>query len=741
MEKRKGFVEHIIFRNEENGYTVLNLSCEGEEFTCVGILPFLSEGEMIEAEGNMTTHASYGEQFRIERYQTVAAEDEEAIRRYLGSGAIKGIGLALADRIVRRFHEDTFRIIEEEPERLAEVKGISLKKAREIAEQTEEKREMRDVMMFLAQFGISNALSVKLHKKYGAQIYHIIRENPYKLADEVEGVGFKIADDIARKAGISVDSHYRICSGILYVLSQAAGEGHMFLPAEKLLERVSLLLNVELRDGDDCLRDMLVDKKIVIRREEDEIRVYAQSMFYVENHTARLLNDLNIVGEIDPDRVRERIAAIEKEQGTALDPMQAKAVMEAVRCGLSVLTGGPGTGKTTTINTMISYFEAEGLTISLAAPTGRAAKRMSEATGCEAKTLHRLLEVEGGPEGGGSSFGRNAENPLEADVIIVDEMSMVDIFLFHALLGAIVPGTRLVMVGDANQLPSVGPGCVLKDIISSGICSVVELKHIFRQAEESDIVVNAHRINRGEQIVLDNRSRDFFFLQRDDANRIISIAIQLVSEKLPRYVNAEPKDIQVLTPTRKGLLGVERLNRILQEYLNPKAPRKKEYTRGENLFREGDKVMQIKNNYQLEWEVCNRYGIPVEKGTGVFNGDTGIVKEINEYSETMTVEFDEGRLVEYPLSGLEELELAYAVTIHKSQGSEYPAVVIPLLGGPKMLLNRNLIYTAVTRARKSVVLVGDKQVFYDMVNNTTQQMRYSALSLRLREAGESRTDV
>ena len=722
MEKRKGYVEHIIFRNEENGYTVLNLSCEGEEFTCVGILPFLSEGEMIEAEGIVTTHASYGEQFRIESYQTVMAQSEEAIRRYLGSGAVKGIGLALADRIVRRFGEDTFRIIEEEPERLAEVKGISLRKAREIASQVEEKREMRDVMMFLSQYGISNTMSVKLYRRYGMQIYRIIQENPYRLADEMEGIGFKIADDIAQRAGIMANSEYRIRSGILY------------LPLEVLLERVTMLLAVEIVDADGLLRDMLVEKKIVIRREEDEVRVYAASMFHVENHTAALLRDLNITGSIDAGAVREKIARIEQEQQTTLDQLQVKAVMEAVRCGLSVLTGGPGTGKTTTINTMITYFEDEGLEIALSAPTGRAAKRMSEATGRGAKTLHRLLEVEGNPEDGGSTFNRNAGNPLEADVIIVDEMSMVDIFLFHALLSAITPGTRLVMVGDANQLPSVGPGCVLKDIIASGICSVVELTTIFRQAAESDIIVNAHRINKGERVELDNKSKDFFFMRRQDANRIINIAIQLISEKLPGYVQADSKDIQVLTPTRKGLLGVERLNRILQEYLNPKAPRKREFTRGENLFREGDRVMQIKNNYQLEWEVRSRYGIVMERGTGVFNGDMGVVREINEYSETMTVEYDEGRMVEYPFASTDELELSYAVTIHKSQGSEYPAVIIPLLAGPKMLMNRNLLYTAVTRARKCVVLLGDPEVFYTMAENTMQQKRYSALCLRLRES-------
>ena len=471
----------------------------------------------------------------------------------------------------------------------------------------------------------------------------------------------------------------------------------------------------------------------MIKNEEDEVKIYAASYYYLELNAAKMLHDLNISGEIQEDKVLEKIRKIEKRSSTVLDEKQRQAVIEAVRCGLTVITGGPGTGKTTTINTLISYFEEEGLEIALAAPTGRAAKRMTEATGYEARTIHRLLEVAGGPEGGAAGFGRNEENPLDSDVIIVDEMSMVDIHLLYALLSAVTVGTRLIMVGDVNQLPSVGPGCVLKDIIDSGQCQVVRLTRIFRQAKESDIVVNAHKINHGEHMELDNKSRDFFFLKRQDANVIISIAIQLVQQKLPGYVHADPSEIQVLTPMRKGLLGVERLNRILQEYLNPKAPEKKEYMRGEALFREGDKVMQIKNNYQAEWEIRGKYGMPIERGTGVFNGDMGIVREINEYTEKLTVEFDEHRYIEYPFGNLEELELAYAVTIHKSQGSEYPAVVIPLLSGPRMLMNRNLLYTAVTRAKSCVTLVGDPEVFYQMIDNTTQQKRYSSLALRMRE--------
>ena len=661
------------------------------------------------------------------------------MERYLGSGAIKGIGTALAARIVRHFHADTFRIIEEEPERLAEIKGISERKAREIAQQVYEKRDMRKAMIFLQQFGITTALAVKIFEKYGQRMYEVLQNNPYQLADDIHGVGFRIADEIARKAGVSADSEYRVKSAISYVLIQAGNEGHIYLPKELVQSRTAQLLGVGLEDIEQYLMDLAVDRKIVVKQEKEQERVYSASSYYIEMSTARMLCDLNITGEIDDQVILKKITAIEKQTEMYLDEMQKKAVIEAVRCGLLIITGGPGTGKTTTINTLISYFESEGLQILLAAPTGRAAKRMTEATGVEAKTVHRLLEISGLSEESGAvgGFGRNAQNPLEADVIIIDEMSMVDAYLMHALLDAVTVGTRLIMVGDMNQLPSVGPGSVLKDMIQSGCIPVVSLTRIFRQAQESDIVVNAHKINRGEPVLLDNKSRDFFFLKRDDANVIISIVIQLVRDKMPRYVNAKMYDIQVLTPMRKGLLGVERLNKILQEYLNPPDRTKTEQEQNGILFREGDKVMQVKNNYQLEWEIRGRYGIPMEKGLGIFNGDMGIIREINKQTERVMVEFDEQRMVEYPYSGLEELELAYAVTIHKSQGSEYPAVVIPLLSGPKMLMTRNLLYTAVTRAKQCVTLVGDPYAFNQMEANTVEQKRYTALADRIRELSEA----
>lgn len=741
-ETIEGYIEHIIYRNQENGYTVANLVAEETEITCVGIFQYLNEGEAIRAKGVYKEHPSYGQQFSVSSYEIVIPQDSLAMERYLGSGAIKGIGAALAARIVRHFGDDTLRIIETEPERLAEVKGISERKAREIAEQVEDKADMRKAMMFLQQYGISQTLGAKIYQQYKQDMYRILKENPYKMAEDISGVGFKIADEIAARIGIHTDSDYRIRSGLLYILLLATAEGHVYLPKTVLLARAEKLLGVQADYMEKHIVDLAIDRKIVVKEitddftDEKEQVVYASQYYQIELHTAQMLHELNLKDTVDEEVIAEKIRRIQKAEKIELDEMQQQAIAEAVKNGLLVITGGPGTGKTTTINGIIRYFEMEGLDIYLAAPTGRAAKRMTEATGYEAKTIHRMLELTGAPEekSGSIYFERNAQNPLEADVIIIDEMSMVDIFLMHALLSAVVSGTRLILVGDVNQLPSVGPGSVLKDIIASGEFPVVELVKIFRQASQSDIVVNAHKINQGVPVSLDNKSMDFFFLKRYDANVIISVVITLIQKKMPKFVDAEPYDIQVLTPMRKGLLGVERLNVILQQYLNPPSKEKKEKEHGKGLFREGDKVMQIKNNYQLEWEIRGLYGIPVEKGVGVFNGDTGIIKEINTFAETITVEFDERRFVEYSFKQLEELELAYAITIHKAQGSEYPAVIIPLLAGPKMLMNRNLLYTAVTRARKCVTLVGDEKVFAEMENNKMEQSRYTTLDLRIKES-------
>ena len=732
MESLAGYVEHIIYRNADNGYTVLNLVSGEDEITCVGIFSAIAEGENIEAQGEYTEHPTYGQQFKVTSFEEKAPEDEEAIERYLGSGAIKGIGLAMAARIVRRFKGDTFRIIEEEPERLAEIKGISNRKAMEIASQVNEKRDLRQAMIFLQQYGITMNLAVKVYQAYGQDVYGIIRENPYRLAGDIDGVGFRTADEIAARVGIRMDSDFRVRSGILYTLLQASGEGHTYLPETELTPRASKLLNVTAEQVEKQYMDLAIERKIILKQMEDQTQIYAASFYYMEANTATMLKRLNVSYDVSDAEIEQRIRGIEKKSGMTLDEHQVTAVKEAVRNGLLVITGGPGTGKTTTINTIIRYFELEGLEIFLAAPTGRAAKRMSETTGFEARTVHRMLELNGGAEGSGG-FERDESNPLEADVIIVDEMSMVDISLMYSLLKAISVGTRLILVGDVNQLPSVGPGSVLRDIIQSHACNVVMLTKIFRQASTSDIIVNAHKINHGEEVILDNKSMDFFFLKRYDADVIINVVLQLIKQKLPKFVDATPYDIQVLTPMRKGLLGVERLNGILQRYMNPPANDKVEKEYGSTVFREGDKVMQTKNNYQLAWEIRTKFGLTVDKGLGIFNGDMGIIRQINDFAEQMIIEFDEGRMVEYPYKLLDELELAYAITIHKSQGSEYPAVVIPLLGGPMMLMNRNLLYTAVTRARKCVTLVGNEVTFQQMIRNTSQQKRYSGLCDRLKE--------
>ena len=743
-----GYVEKIKYRNEENGYSVLSVTDGKEEYILVGTFPYIGEGERVEATGRMVEHSIYGEQLAVESYEILAPEDTLAIERYLGSGAIKGIGAALAKRIVKKFKADTFRIMEEEPERLAEVKGISERMAMEISNQVEEKRDMRQAMLFLQQYGITMNLAVKIYQQYGQRMYSVIQENPYQLADDISGVGFKIADEIAAKVGIFTDSDYRIKSGLFYTLLQAMSSGHTYLPEEELLANASDLLKVAPEHMEKHLMDLQMERKLVIKEKDERRIVYPSQFFYMELNTARMLHDLNLKDKVPADKIRARIRRILASEEMELDELQEQAVIEAVNNGLLIITGGPGTGKTTTINTIIRYFELDEMEILLAAPTGRAAKRMAEATGYEAKTVHRLLELTGMPmpenknnaDNGangsrleGMHFERNEENPLDADVIIIDEMSMVDISLMHALLKAVNVGTRLILVGDVNQLPSVGPGNVLRDMIESERFPVVKLTKIFRQAAQSDIVVNAHLINGGERVPLEKRSKDFVFIRRQDPQLIISDMMVLLKDKLPNYVQADMSEIQIMTPMRKGALGVEQLNKILQERFNPPSPAKPEKESGGTIFRVGDKVMQIKNNYQIEWETRNRYGIPLEHGAGVFNGDTGVIRSVNTFAETLEVEFDEGRMVEYSFKQLEELELAYAITIHKSQGSEYPAVVIPVHSGPRMLMTRNLIYTAVTRAKKCVCLVGLPEVFQFMVENELEQKRYSGLKDRILE--------
>ena len=730
MEKEtiNGFVEKVVYRNAENGYTVVNISVEGDDVVCTGYFSDITEGDQIIAEGSFVEHKQYGIQFTVASYEIKEPETSVAMEKYLGSGIIKGVGPALSAKIVKKFGDETFNIIEREPERLAEIKGITEKKAIEIGSQFEEKKEFRNAMIFLNQYGVSNALAMKIYKEYGIKVMKIVRENPYRLADDIAGVGFKTADEIALRMGFSPESSMRMKAGISFALSMAASNGHTYLLYEDLYEESKRLLGISEAEFENDIYELTIERKIVLKEVKGERRVYNNNLYYMELTVARKLLDLNAKSENNYKVMEAKVKEVEAKTGIKLGDLQRKAVYEAVESGLVIITGGPGTGKTTTINAIIKLFEMQNMEILLAAPTGRAAKRMTETTGMEAQTIHRLLELNGNPEEGGSMrFERNELNPLEADVIIIDEMSMVDIYLMYSLLKAVTVGTRLILVGDVNQLPSVGPGKVLKDIIGSEKFNVVRLSEIFRQAAESDIITNAHKINAGQSIRLDNKSKDFFMLSMSSSLQIQRALVSLIAEKLPPYVDATKYDIQVLTPSRKGELGVENLNKILQQYINPPAPGKREKQWGEMIFRENDKVMQIKNDYQMEWKIVTKKGLTIKEGSGVFNGDCGIIREINEFAGTVTVEFDEGKLVEYTGATLEELELAYAITIHKSQGSEYPAVIIPLLNAPKPLLNRNLLYTAVTRARKCVTIVGSENSVNEMIQNESEMKRNSGL--------------
>lgn len=747
MKNISGYVENITFRNEDNGYTVLTLLSGKKEIKCTGTFGYIGEGEYVEIEGEEVFHDIYGEQIKVISYEIIPATDEFSIKKYLGSGAIKGLGVVLADRIVERFGEDTIRIIEEEPERLAEIRGITTRKAMDICKQVEDKKDMRDIMIFLQGYGISPALANKIYTLYGTKVYDIIKTNPYRLADDVAGVGFKTADEIARRAGVEVNASVRIKSGMCYALADASTSGHTYLPKEQLAQRTINLLGLRDQymsaDGtynmdllDNCFTELILEKKLILKEIDDVEGVFLSTFYYTELNIARMLLELNIETTEDGYIMGIKLDTIEKLTGVQLDELQRKAVIETQNNGVSVITGGPGTGKTTTINAIIQMFETDGLEVSLAAPTGRAAKRMSEATGHKASTIHRLLEVSGGgdevtADDLSARFGRNEQNPLETDVIIVDEMSMVDTFLMHALLKAITIGTRVVFVGDVNQLASVGPGNVLKDIIDSGQFSVVKLTKVFRQAGESGIVVNAHKINAGQQVALDNSTGDFLYIERENAQMALNATIGLLKTKLPGYVGAKEQDIQVLTPMRNGILGVNSLNEQLQKFINPPSPDKSEKEIAGTIFREGDKVMQVKNNYQLSWEQRSASGRIFDTGSGIFNGDMGIVTKINNTTNYIEVVFDDDRYVTYDTKQAEELELAYAITIHKSQGSEYPAVIMPLVSGVQMLMTRNLLYTGVTRAKKCVCIVGRKEMFEAMIANEDQHKRYSGLKWQI----------
>lgn len=746
----KGMVSKLIYRNESNQYNVFVVETEdGDDEVMVGYLSGIEEGMYVIARGDYKENKQYGMQFFVEEYEVAMPDDIVSMERYLSSGVIKGIGEITAKRIVKKFGLDSFNIIENEPERLSEIKGISPKKAREIGVQFLEKQELRNSMMFLSKYGLSPSMAVKIYNEYGNRLYTIVKNNPYRIAEDISGIGFKTADAIAMHGGIGVYSEFRIRAALVYTLNQAAGLGHVYLPKRMLLNWTLKLLSQNEQeiecDYDSVaetteiqLSNLAVEGKVVMSRQNDEDIVYSSYYFNKEKDTARLLLETRMDADYSEKILEMTVSFIESEEGIELEDMQKEAVKQAASNGVVVITGGPGTGKTTTINAIIKYFQMQGEDILLAAPTGRAAKRMTEATGYKAQTIHRLLEFSGGADESGDvsiRFERNANNPLEADVIIIDEMSMVDQALMHSLMSAILPGMHLILVGDQNQLPSVGAGNVLKDIIKSGCIPVVELKQIFRQEKGSDIVGNAHKINNGEPIILDNKSDDFFYVPRVNVQDVATETAELLSRKLPKYVGCDAMDIQVLTPMRSGPLGVEQLNKELQQVLNPPARDKKEKEfRNGMILRTGDKVMQTRNNYKLEWGIYGGKGrFKVEEGMGVFNGDMGIVKEIDDYNEEVVIVFDDDKEVRYPYSLSEDLELSYAITIHKSQGSEYPAVILPLFSGPKVLMNRNLLYTAVTRARNCVVIVGSGNMVASMIANNDEKERYSSLDLRLKE--------
>ena len=729
----EGTIDHIIFRNSENGYTVLEiLDGSGELFTVVGSMPQFDSGETVAFTGEFIKHPVYDLQFKMTSCELKVPEDRESILRYLSSGAVKGIGKGLAARIVDRFDADSFRIIEEEPERLAEVRGISIRKAMEIASAFGEKASTRQAFSFLQQFNISNSFIQKIYDRYKDGLYETIRKNPYRLIEDIEGIGFKTADRIAEGVGLKSDSEYRVRYGILYVLTEGEAEGNTCLRQEDLIKRSEELLSVSEEEIEIQLQNLSLERKVILHNaKETGIMVYSASAYRAESECARILLDLNSKNESDEDILEKEVASLEKTIGIKLEDMQRQAVIRAISDGVFIMTGGPGTGKTTTINAMIQYFINQGYDITLTAPTGRAAKRMTEATGYEAATIHRLLGAGGASEGSPSKFEHNEENPLETDVLIVDEMSMVDIYLFRNLLKALVSGTKLILVGDENQLPSVGPGAVLKDMIASKKFNVITLTRIYRQSEAGDIVMNAHNIRLGKEIRLDNRSKDFFFLERQNPEEIIRGMVYLINSKLPPYVHCKSGEIQVMSPMRKGALGVENLNKRLQEALNPPESTKAELEVSNGILRTGDRVMQIKNNYDIEWEIPGRNGIVTDTGKGIFNGDAGTVLSVS--SSEILVRFEDGRQAFYSGDLLYEIELAYAITIHKSQGSEYPAVIMPLVSGPKLLFNRNLLYTGVTRARTCVVIIGKKETVCDMIDNTTEQKRYTGLDERINE--------
>ncbi|MGX4598202.1 SF1B family DNA helicase RecD2 [Faecalimicrobium sp. JNUCC 81] len=729
MERLEGMISDIVFKNEDNGYTIAHLANSNSEVVIVGCMPTLSVGESIEVEGKWINHKTYGTQFEVNKFMPVTPSSLEGIYVYLASGMIHGIGEKMAKRIIDKFGVNTLDIIQNSPERLQEVEGIGSKKINQIVKSYEENRELRNIIIELSPYGITPNYCMKIYKKYKNKAIEVINRNPYKLAEDIRGIGFKIADDIANKIGIEKNSKDRICQGILYSLNQSLGSGHTYLPENILIQDAKKLLQVSTDLIEECIMDLAYDQKVHIEKMSGQNLIYLIPYYLSENGVCKQIiklsqcefKDLNI-------DIEEEIRLVENEEGIKLATNQAKAVKESIESGVVIVTGGPGTGKTTTINTIIKIFENNNQEVVLAAPTGRAAKRMSETSNKEAKTIHRLLEMGFATDSDQLEFMKNEEEPIKADVIIVDEVSMVDILLMYSLLRAIKEGTRVILVGDSDQLPSVGAGNVLKDMIDSGVINVVELNEIFRQARESMIVVNAHKINNGQPLHLNSKGKDFFFIRKSTNEEILQEIVGLVNERLPKFYNVDKlKDIQILASMRKGDLGVTNLNVELQKYLNQPEKFKLEESFQKRLFRVGDKVMQIKNNYTKKWESEDSK----DSGEGIYNGDIGYVYHIDKDKRTVYVLFDNTKIVSYKYDELDELDHSFCTTIHKSQGSEFPVVVIPITWAPPMLLSRNLLYTAITRAKKLVVLVGDVKYLEYMIKNNRTNERYSNLAYKL----------
>ncbi len=730
----EGIVEEIIFRNEINGYTVARLNTSDGSITIVGKSAFINLEEMVELEGDWVYHDRFGEQFSFTKIKTTAPSTLKGIENYLASGLIPHVGKKTAKKIVERFGLDSLDIIQYNPERLKEIPGIGDKKLEKISKAYEEHRELRDIMVYLQQYDISINNGIKIYKKYGKETIKVIGENPYKLSEDIHGIGFITADNMAKKMGISEDSPFRIEAGLKFSMINSAGEGHCYLPKEELIKKSEKILKVDREAIEEAIQNLALRKNFYLVTEGEETLIYYMPYHIAENNVARKIIDLSMVefDQLDVN-IDEEVEKIEAREDITFGKKQVLAIKESLDNGVVIITGGPGTGKTTTINAIISIYEDLDMKVVLAAPTGRAAKRMTETTGRESQTIHRLLEFSFMESEEEMSFNKDDESPIDADVIIIDEASMIDILLMNSLLKAINPGTRLILVGDVDQLPSVGAGNVLRDLIESGCIRVVRLDEIFRQAEESMIIVNAHRINKGDYPILNEKDKDFFFMDTGSTQETLATILDLVQDRLPKYYGVDSlRDIQVLSPMRRGEVGINSLNKHLQEVLNPKDDNWQEKQVGDEIFRIGDKVMQVKNNYKLKWNLL-KDGEEVDTGEGVFNGDLGFITDINNEESIVTVLFDDEKEVEYEFSELDEIKLSYATTVHKSQGSEFPVVLMPIHWGPPMLLTRNLIYTAITRAKKLVVLVGDRKYLSMMINNNKIAKRYSSLDKKIKD--------